>query len=149
MQEIKTLHQPRLEIDPKKEDLDLIGRGIDENNVSVTGQRTGYKELVLFVRDSKDEIIGGVRGSYNASSWLYVSGLWVSKEYRSLGYGTLLMYGIEAEAVKNGCANSHLYTIGHQAPEFYNKIGYVVFATLEKFHQGYSKIFFRKDLKAA
>ncbi len=56
------------------------------------------------------------------------------------------MQSIEAEAGRNGCIKSHLYTIGHQSPEFYKKMGYVAFAILEKFHQDYDKYFFRKDL---
>ncbi len=75
-QGMKTLRQPELEIEPKKEDLDLIGQGIDEYNVLVTGHSTGNKELVLFIRDSKNEIIGGVRGStmLQAGSTLMVFG---------------------------------------------------------------------------
>jgi GNAT superfamily N-acetyltransferase len=146
MQGMKTLCRAKLASEPKKEDLDLIDQGMDEENVLVTGQGTGNKEIVLFIRDSKHEIIGGVRGLYNASGWLWVSGLWVAKEHRSRGYGTMLMQGIEAEAKRNGCSKSHLCTLEHLAPEFYKKLGYVVFATLERFHQNYCKYFFRKDL---
>jgi hypothetical protein len=35
MQKMKTLHRPKLGIEPKKEGLDLIGHRIDENNVLV------------------------------------------------------------------------------------------------------------------
>ena len=146
MQEMKTMYRPKIETEPKKEELDLIDQGMDEDSVLVTGRGTGNKEIVLFVRDSKNEIIGGVRGVYNASGWLWVSGLWVTKEYRSKGYGTMLMQGMEAEAKRNGCSKSHLCTFEYQAPEFYKKLGYVVFATLERFHQDYGKLFFRKGL---
>jgi GNAT superfamily N-acetyltransferase len=143
---MQKLHQPKLETDPNEEDLEIIRRGIDENNVLVTGQSTGNRQIVFFVRDSNGMIIGGVGGFYNSSGWLYVSGLWVAKEQRAKGYGSLLMQSIEAEAKRNGCTKSHLYTIEHQAPEFYKKLGYVVFARLEKFHQQFDKIFFRKYL---
>ena len=146
MQEMTSLHRPELETDPKKEELDLIDQGMGEESVLVTGQAIGNKEIVLFVRDSNNEIIGGVRGSYNASGWLWVSGLWVAKEYRSKGYGTMLMQAIEAEAKRNGCSKSHLCTLEHLAPEFYKKLGYVLFATLERFHQSYGKCFFKRDL---
>ena len=146
MRGMKMMYRPKLETEPKKEDLDLIDQGMDEDNILVTGQGTGNKEIVLFIRDSENEIIGGVEGVYNASGWLWVSGLWVAKEYRSKGYGTMLMQGLEAEAKRNGCSQSHLCTFEYQAPEFYKKRGYVVFATLERFHQHYSKIFLRKRL---
>ena len=146
MQEMKTLHRPTLETAPKKEDLDLIDQGMDEDSILKTGQGAGNKEIVLFIRGPGDEIIGGVIGTYNTSGWLWVSGLWVAKEYRSKGYGTMLMQAIEAEAQRNGCSKSHLCTFEYQAPEFYKKLGYVVFATLERFHKDYDKVFFRKDL---
>lgn len=63
------------------------------------------------------------------------------------GIGLTLMKCIEREAIKNGCADSCLNTIEFQAPRFYEKIGYEVFATLDNFHQGFNKYFLKKELK--
>ena len=139
-------YQPVLETEPKKEDLDLLKRGIDEYNVFITGESTGNRDITFFIRNAENDIIGGVRGTYNTSGWLYIIGIWVAKEYRSRGYGTLLIKSIETEARKNGCTNSYLNTISFQAPEFYKKLGYTIFGELEKFHQNYSRYFFRKEI---
>jgi len=140
------LYKPELESTPKKEDLDRLRFEIDQNNIAVTGTSTGNKDIVLFIRNSKNNLIAGVQGDYNTSGWLYICCIWVSEEYRSQGYGTLLIRCIESEAKKNGCTNSYLNTIEFQAPEFYKRLGYHVFASLENFHQNYTKYFLKKNL---
>jgi ribosomal protein S18 acetylase RimI-like enzyme len=139
-------YQPKLEVDPKKEDLDLFYKNIDEFNISRTGESTGNQDIVFFIRNSRNQIFGGIRGSLNISGWLYIIAIWIDKENRNKGYGTMLMQSIEEEAKANGGTNSYLNTISFQAPEFYKKLGYKVFAELEKFHRDYSKIFLRKEL---
>lgn len=143
---MKTTFQPKIENDPKKEDLELLRVGIDENNILITGEGTGNQDITFFVRNADNEIIGGIRGTYNISGWLYINALWVDKNYRNQGYATLLMQCMENEAKRNVCKNSHLNTIAFQAPEFYVKLGYIKFAELENFHHEYNRIFLRKKL---
>ena len=143
---MRTVFQPKIEIDPKKEDIELLRLGIDENNILVTGESTGNQDITFFIRNSDNEMIGGIRGTYNISGWLYINALWVDKNYRNQGYATLLMQRIENKAKEKGCKNSYLNTIAFQAPEFYMKLGYEKFAELENFHHEYSKIFLKKKL---
>ncbi|MBC2734270.1 MAG: GNAT family N-acetyltransferase [Desulfobacteraceae bacterium] len=143
---MKTVFQPKIEINPRKEDLELLRLGIDENNILITGESTGNQDITFFVRNADNEIIGGIRGTYNISGWLYINALWVDKNYRNQGYATLLMQCMENEAKRNGCKNSFLNTIAFQAPEFYVKLGYKKFAELENFHHEYNRIFLRKKL---
>jgi len=143
---MRILFQPKIEVNPKKEDLELLGLGIDENNILATGQSTSNKDITFFIRNSNNKILAGIKGTYNVSGWLYINALWVGKDYRKQGYGTLLMQSIENEAKENGCINCYLNTISFQAPEFYIKLGYEKFAELENFHQEYSKVFFKKKI---
>jgi GNAT superfamily N-acetyltransferase len=143
---MKTIFQPKIEIDPRKEDLELLRLGIDQNNILITGESTGNQDITFFIRNADNEIIGGIRGTYNISGWLYINALWVDKNYRNQGYATLLMQRMENEAKRNGCKNSYLNTIAFQAPEFYLKLGYKKFAELENFHHEYNRIFLRKRL---
>lgn len=138
--------QPKLEVNPSKDDLELFYLNIDKYNISATGKSTGNRDIVFFIRNSENIITGGIRGSLNISGWLYINAIWVDKESRNKGYGTLLMQRIEIEAKANGGTNSYLNTISFQAPEFYRKLGYEMFAELENFHQEYSKIFLKKEL---
>lgn len=137
---------PTFESNPSQDVIDLLGQGIDEFNILKTGI-SGNQNLTFFVRDEQENIIGGVHGNFNRSGWLYISAIWVAKSHRSKGIGLSLMECIEKEAIKNGCVHSYLNTIEFQAPRFYEKIGYEIFATLNNFHKGFNKYFLKKELK--
>ena len=49
---MKTVFQPKIEIDPKKKDIELLRLGIDENNILVTGESTGNQDITFFIRNS-------------------------------------------------------------------------------------------------
>ena len=141
---MNTVFPPKIEIGPKKEDIELLKLGIDENNILVTGESTGNQDITFFIRNSDHEIIGGIIGAYNITGWHYLNALWANKNYRNQGYATLLMQRIENEAKEKGCTHSYLNTISFQASKFYMKLGYKKFAELENFHHEYSKIFLKK-----
>ena len=107
---MKTVFLPKIEIDPKKEDIELLKLGIDENNILVTGESTGNQDITFFIRNSEHKIVGGIRGTYNISGWHYLNALWADKNYRNQGYATLLMQRIENEAKEKGCTHSYLNT---------------------------------------
>jgi GNAT superfamily N-acetyltransferase len=102
--------------------------------------------LSYFVRDENGEIVGGVTGNYGTFRWLYVSMLWVRKDLRGRGFGRELMNRIEAEAIKHHCKNAFLNTMSFQAPDFYKKLGYEVFAELDNFPNEHSMVYLRKRL---
>ena len=55
----------------------------------------------------------------------------------------------EAEAVRRGCLYARLSTGHHQAPGFYEKIGYVLYGKLENCPPGDTSYYYRKDLVQA
>ena len=100
-----------------------------------------------FVRDKNGQVVGGVTGNYGTFGWLYVSILWVRKDLRGRGYGSELMRRIEDEAIKHSCKNAFLNTMSFQAPEFYKKLGYEVYAELGNFPtEQHSMVYLRKRL---
>jgi GNAT superfamily N-acetyltransferase len=131
---------------PSDNDLKVVQQGLDAtvNELFPDKSRT---YIALFVRDEEGRIVGGVNGNYGTFRWLYVNALWVEESLRGRGFGTQLMNRIEAEAIKHGCKNAFLNTMSFQAPEFYKKLGYTVFAELEDFPAEHSRIFFRKKLE--
>lgn len=134
-----------LEETASAEDISRIGEGIDRYvGEMFPGKSVGT--ITFFVRDEAGEIVGGVSGNYGSFGWLYIDALWVSEHLRDCGYGTKLMEMIEAEGVRNGCGNVYLNTFSFEAPEFYKKLGYTVFAELEDFPPGHSRLFLRKAL---
>lgn len=130
---------------PTDEEIQVLERGIEEFTQAAFENRTG-KSLTFFLRDENQEIVGGVYGKISSFGWLYVSLLWISPKIRGGGYGIELMKKIEREAVKNDCHHAYLDTFSFQAPEFYQKLGYEIFAELKDFPNGHSRIFLKKTL---
>ena len=132
------------ESNPRPQDIDRLGQGIDAFNLPTVGL-SDRVDLTLFVRDDRGTILAGLHGN-TVGGWLYISSLWVDEALRGTGLGSALMRRAEEEAVGRGCVHAYLNTFSYQAPAFYAKLGYVVFAELEDFPAPHRRIFFRKRL---
>jgi hypothetical protein len=53
----------------------------------------------------------------------------------------------ETEALERGCHGVWLDTFSFQAKDFYCKLGYTIYGTLEDFPMGHQRHFFRKSLR--
>lgn len=129
------------------EDRDAIERGLENYNERFIG-KDQYKPLYIIMRDSSDEIVGGIIGG-TYWNWLYVRILWVREDCRGRGAGARMMQLAETEAQNRGCKNVHLDTFDFQALGFYNKLGYTVWGRLEDFTPGYTRYFLKKQLSAS
>ena len=127
------------------EDIARIDEGIEAHTEELFPGKW-RKGLTFFVRDDKGTVVGGVTGNYGSFGWLWVNTLWVRSDLRHGGYGTQLMAMIEAEAYSGGARQAFLNTMSFQAPEFYKRLGYTVFAELPDFPPGHSRIYFKKTL---
>jgi ribosomal protein S18 acetylase RimI-like enzyme len=101
--------------------------------------------LGIFFRNEEQEMIGGV------SAWLWgttleIDYLWLAEELRGRGLGQQLMAHIEKAAVERGANQATLSTFTFQAPDFYQKLGYEVVATIDGLGNGHKKFFLRKSL---
>jgi GNAT superfamily N-acetyltransferase len=121
--------------------LEGLGRNITEK----TGNAELGRHVQIFIRNKENKVVGGVIG-LAFGGWLYISLLWVEESLRNKGNGTRLLKMAENEAAKLGCKHVHLDTYSFEAPPFYKKNGYKLFATLENYPAGYSKYFLKKDL---
>jgi hypothetical protein len=52
----------------------------------------------------------------------------------------------EIEARRRGCRNAYLDTFSYQAPQFYERLGYVAFGTLQDYPPGHQRVFMNKQL---
>jgi ribosomal protein S18 acetylase RimI-like enzyme len=105
--------------------------------------------LHLYVQNADGIVIGGLIGrTHSLRSWLEVSILWVDEAYRGQGLGSALIERAEAEAVQRGCLYARLSTGRYQAPEFYAKLGYVLYGTLENCPPGETSYYFWKPLRS-
>ena len=131
-----------LEENPDPADLDVIERALVEHNEARSEPRN-YSPLAIFLRNGEGQIVGGLRG-LTVWGWLFVSQLWVAEDLRGQDYGTKLMEAAEQEARTRGCHSAYVDTFSFLALDFYQKVGYTVFGTLERFPTGHTRYFLKK-----
>lgn len=66
---------------------------------------------------------GGLVGEF-AYGWLTIERLAVVASARRRGLGTALVRAAEAWAMEHGAVGVFLTTMGHEAPDFYRRLGY-------------------------
>ena len=133
-----------IETQPNPKQVNFIDEQLYQFNVDKIGEYQ-YTPLFLFLRDPKDEVVGGLDG-FIGLGWLNIGTLWVAEKLRGQGYGRKLVRAAEQKAIECGCRSAYLFTYSFQNPEFYKHIGYEVFGKLEDFPLGYSRYFLQKKL---
>lgn len=137
-------YQLALETNPPSEAVEQIRQALREFNQ----QRVGYRDdtsFAVFLRAAQSELKGGVL-CYTLWQWLTIDWLWLDETVRGQGFGSRLLSLAEEEGRKRGCLHSYVETLSFQAPEFYQKQGYVIFGELQDFPAGHSRFFLRKKL---
>lgn len=134
----------RIETDPASGDIQMLRESLNAYNVASMGGLEG-DELAIFVRDTAGELRGGLYG-WTWGGVMEVNLLWVREDERGRGLGSKLLAMAEAEGRARGANMAVLDTHSFQAPDFYRRHGYEVYATLDGYPAGHSKLFFRKRL---
>jgi GNAT superfamily N-acetyltransferase len=100
----------------------------------------------LVARDDSGAVVAGLLG-HTKWGWLYVEKLWLADEVRRQGLGSRLLTAAESIATDRGCTGATLTTFEHQARGFYEKLGYVLFGTLEGYPAGTRQYHLCKPLR--
>ena len=81
------------------------------------------------------------------SGWFYLTDLYVEKTYRFQGLGAKLLMVLEEKITTIGVRNIWTWTAGYEAPAFYQKQGYEIFAEMENWYSDCSsRVGLRKKL---
>ena len=104
-----------------------IAKRFDQYNRAFTNW--AWTSYSVTLRDA-DRITASARGVTNMGM-VEIRGFWVDADLRGRGIGTALMNAVEAEAIRRNCTRATLDTYSWQALEFYTRLGYVVFGTLD------------------
>lgn len=121
-----------------------ILNGLMGYNRKVVG-RQRWDSFATVLNDARGRVLGGMTG-WIGWGWMYVELFWLPEELRRQGHGRKLMALAEEEARKRGCVGIYLNTAIFQAPGFYPKLGFKVFAEMEDFPPGHKTFFLMKRL---
>jgi GNAT superfamily N-acetyltransferase len=105
------------------------------------------QSLAITLTDPSGAVLGGLWGK-TVYDWLSVEYLVVPETLRGSGLGARLMTQAEQIAIDRGCVGAWLTTFPFQAQGFYEKLGYEVFARLDRSPRDNERIFMRKTLRA-
>jgi GNAT superfamily N-acetyltransferase len=129
---------------PSPDDVRIIEQALMAFNVE-RARPYDRRPLHVFVSGESGETLGGLTGFTNWE-WLYVDCLWLPEDRRGSRLGARLLEIAEDEARRRGCRHAHLYSYSFQAPDFYRKQGYAIYATLEGYPPGETRVLLRKNL---
>ena len=134
-----------VETAPSLEDIRFLEDRLYEYNVARTGVDDG-QWLAMFVRDDEQTIQAGLEGWTWCGS-CYIRPVWVQEDRRGQGLGRQLLQAAEQEALARGCQQIVLSSFSFQAPGFYQKLGYEVFAVLDEHPRSHQHYYLRKWLR--
>ncbi|MBI1259267.1 MAG: GNAT family N-acetyltransferase [Chloroflexi bacterium] len=138
--------QITLETEPQNEAAQLVLEGLRHFNDSTLDVGDDhYQPLHLIVRDATGVVVGGLLAD-TYWGWMAINILWLHDDWRGQGVGSRMLKLAEDEAIRRGCLNAYVDTMDFQAPEFYQKYGYIVFGQLDNMPTGHSRYYLRKTL---
>jgi catechol 2,3-dioxygenase-like lactoylglutathione lyase family enzyme len=133
-----------VEDDPDGDDYRVLAEGLTQHALPIVG-KPGFQPVGVFARSDDGIVVGGIAAMINWQ-WLSINLVWVEESLRGTGLGHELLMRIEDVGRRHGCTRAHLDTFSYQARPFYERHGYVVFATLDEYPAGHKRFFLRKDL---
>ena len=125
--------------------IQIIGNGLNHFN----DQHVGYGDrqpLAVLVRDPQSgDVVGGASGR-TSLGLLFLDLFHLPETLRGMGIGTEVLRRFEEEGRRRGCRSAVVYTISFQAPQFYERNGWVRFGEVPCDPPGTSRIFLSKTL---
>lgn len=106
-----------------------------------------WKQLAVFLKDGSGRVRGGLVG-YSFWQWTHIELFWLAEKYRRQGHGSKMLRLAEQEARRRGCIGMTVDTTSFQAPRFYPKLGFKVYAAIEDYPPGHKRFYLMKRLDA-
>lgn len=141
---MKNLKFIAYEGEPKLDDKKILVAGLLSHHAS-KGHPRKSKSLSIFLKDKNNKVYGGIIVTFLWNG-MHIDSLWVDDKLRGQGWGKKLMDTVEKEAISRGCTFAYTDTFTWQAPEFYSKLGYILYGKLDNFPEGNSLSYYRKNL---
>lgn len=116
-----------------------------EEDAESKGKAFGQKFIGIVAKSDVDEFMGGLYG-YMIQGRFSLEELVVDKNFRGMGVGKRLLEHLEALLQSRDVPSIYLGTWDFQAPGFYEKMGYQLFARLPEIEGFPSKGWYQKAL---
>jgi ribosomal protein S18 acetylase RimI-like enzyme len=133
-------------------ELERMNMGFDENAIDNGVVPQGDQRFGYVAMDG-EKFIGCIsclacKNGDQFNGWCYLTDLFVEKEYRLQGIGAKLLQRLEKKLVQHGITQAWTWTAGYEAPKFYKKQGYEIFAEMENWYSnGTSRVGLKKKLE--
>ena len=102
-----------------------IFQGFARQSIKSTGIDGLSEDPISFEIFNDEEFVGAIVVQLFWSQ-LHIKYLYVEEKYRSQGIGRQLMDHVLEFGKKRGCQFAFLETMSFQAPEFYQKLGFII-----------------------
>src|SRR3989339_404056 len=122
--------------EPSIEDKKIMREGMLAYHTS-QGHVRNQEFFSVLIKDKEANTKGVVAVSFLWNG-MHIHTLWIDESIRGKGWGRKLMSIVEEEAKKRNCNLAYTDTYSWQAPEFYEKLGYSLYAKLDDFPKGCS-----------
>ncbi|HEX3221177.1 MAG TPA: GNAT family N-acetyltransferase [Nocardioides sp.] len=145
----------RLSLDPEERLEDQLTDRLVEHNQSASEafplrfeeDNLRARAVQAYATDEAGRLIGGCTGNtVEIWQWLTVDTMWVDSSRRRQGIGRTLLDAVEDQARARNCRWAKLNTWEFQAPDFYQRLGYVVYGRELDYPPGHINYLMRKDL---
>lgn len=123
---------------------DILYSNLKLFNESIIGAYE-TKPFCIYATNNENEVIGGVKGDI-FGQLCRIFTLWIDENYRGKNIGSKIFKKLDKLANDNNCKIIQTDTTEFQAKEFYEKMGFTVFATLPNNFMGYKSYILRKKL---
>ena len=137
-----------LSLQPSKQDLDAISKGINEFNADFLADDgcfdSGFR-FTITAKNEHGELIGGLQASI-VWSYCVLELMWLSKAARGKGLGSELIAELEKFAKAKKLSQLRTETLDFQAKPFYQKQGFEVYGELQDTPKGHTTYFLVKRL---
>jgi GNAT superfamily N-acetyltransferase len=145
----------RISLDPEERLEDqLSDRLVEYNQGASEAIRLRFQQdnlrarpVQAYATDEAGRLIGGCTGStVDIWQWLTIDTMWVDPSRRRQGIGRELLTAVEDQARARDCRWAKLNTWEFQAPDFYQRLDYVVYGREIDYPPGHTNYLMRKDL---
>jgi GNAT superfamily N-acetyltransferase len=123
----------------------VLSDRINEYNVEATGFDDG-RWLQVAKRGPGGSLDAGLSG-WTWGSCGYIEFLWVRADLRGKGLGSRLLDTAEIEARARGCSQMVVSSHTFQAPDFYERCGYVEYGRIDGYPRGHAEVHLVKNLR--